>query len=540
MRRGLQESLEYALSVIPELFSEIDFSKRFTPMISKCVLAANQIRLGQKSERDLATLIYGTDDVPASTLRRLVARTQQALETITTKASPGRTAPRNAYDEFSFHGVWMSLMSMYASGVDAYFLRQPYRAQERLSSVMTTARDPYMLPISLSSGLFLSFHLAQQKKHSRLKQTIATMKKNFDSLNDCWDWMMTYIELQSFMRRRYRIAANTPRINEISQRLDDLLNGPVEELSPQAQMIAATCAYIVNQNANEPEATIRWADIYKRASLAVNRHSPIYSRESDRMYLSVYMATKQYARAIPLLEKMVSRELASAKADKRPADLTFHVWLADALLWERRYSEVIKLVDGIRSSYVSATYDFLRFRIMIQRSMAVALVVESQAAVDRRVSRIAMRRNESSDRRAGDNLLRIQALVATLIGSVLQEGASRFTTTDVIERLMFIHKNSPDLRSCKRTSAFVRLVAMFENFDRTKNFTARRLRECGKMLEVLETNFNFSSYEIISYLEIARRLYPNHIQRIRPSLLASGAIAALSRRALRTRNDPQK
>ncbi|HBB26837.1 MAG TPA: hypothetical protein DCZ59_11285, partial [Bacteroidetes bacterium] len=101
-------------------------------------------------------------------------------------------------------------------------------------SVMTTARDPYMLPISLSSGLFLSFHLAQQKKHSRLRQTIATMRRNFDSLNDCWDWMMTYIELQSFMRRRYRIAANTPRINEISQRLDDLINGPVEELSPQA------------------------------------------------------------------------------------------------------------------------------------------------------------------------------------------------------------------------------------------------------------------------------------------------------------------
>ncbi|HBB26835.1 MAG TPA: hypothetical protein DCZ59_11275, partial [Bacteroidetes bacterium] len=151
-----------------------------------------------------------------------------------------------------------------------------------------------------------------------------------------------------------------------------------------------------------------------------------------------------------------------------------------------------------------------------------------------------MRRNESSDRRAGDNVLRLQALVATLIGSVLQEGASRFTTTDVIERLMFIHKNSPDLRSCKRTSAFVRLVAMFENFDRTKNFTARRVRESGKMIEVLETNFNFSSYEIIPYLEIARRLYPDHIQRIRPSLLVSGAIAALSRRALRASKDPRK
>ncbi|MBU3699121.1 MAG: hypothetical protein FGM33_03800 [Candidatus Kapabacteria bacterium] len=517
MRRGLRESLEYALSVEPELLSEEQLAKRFSPMVAKCILAANQIRIGKKSEREISTLIYGTEDIKPATLRRLISRTQNDLESITIEATSRQTP-----DEQSFRNVWLSLITMYTSGVDAYFLRQQYRAQERLSSTVSSARDPYMLPIAVSAGLFLSFYLSTSQKHSRVLQSMDAAKRNLDALNDCWDWMVMYIELQSIIRRRYRASSFEPRVAEISERLDDVINGHIDELSPQAQMIAASCAYIISQVYSKSEQVIKWADVYKRASLAVNKNSPIYGRDSDRMYLSVFVATKQYNRAIPILEGMIAREIRSAKATKRPVDVTFYSWLVDAFLWEGRYSDAIATIDGIRPSHLSAAEDGTRFHILIQRSIAVSLYDREKLPIDRRVSRIAMIRNESSDRRAGDSLLRLHALLATLISSVLQESVCRFTTTEVVEKLAVMHKIYQQIRSCKRTSAFLRLAALFETVDRTERMTLRRTKEIDKLLDTLVTESAFSAYEIVPYLELVCRLYRHHIKRIRPSLLSLG------------------
>jgi hypothetical protein len=528
MRRGIRESLEYALSVEPELLSNERLAERFTPMVAKCVLAANQVRIGKNSEREIATLIYGTDDVNPSTLRRLISRTQQELESITITAQPKQVS-----DDQSFRNIWLSLITMYTSGVDAYFLRQQYRAQERLSSTVSSARDPYMLPLAVSAGLFLSFYLSTSQKHSRVLQSMESAKHNLDTLNDCWDWMVMYIELQSIIRRRYRASSYEPRIAEINERLDDVINGHIDELSPQAQMIAASCAYIISQVHSKSELVIRWADVYKRASMAVNRNSPIYSRDSDRMYLSVYVATKQYDRAIPILEGMITREIRTARATKRPVDVTFYSWLVYAFLWVGRYSDAIATIDGIRASHLSAAEDGNRIRILIQRSIAVSLYDREKIAVDRRVSRIAMIRNESSDRRAGDSLLRLHALLATLMSSILQESVCRFTTTEVVERLIFMHKKYQAIRSCKRTSAFIRLVALFETIDRTDRLTLRRTKEINKLLDILVTESTYSAYEIIPYLPLVCRLFQHHIKRIRPSLLADEPIVRSSDKGLK-------
>ena len=514
MRRGLRESLEYALSVEPELLSPEQLARRFSPMVAKCILAANEVRIGKRSERDICSLIYGTEDVKPSTLRRLISRTQNDLESITIEAKPRQTP-----DEQSFRNIWLSLITMYTSGVDAYFLRQQYRAQERLSSTISSARDPYMLPIAVSAGLFLSFFLSVTQKHSRVLQSMDAAKRNLDTLNDCWDWMMMYIELQSIIRRRYRVSSYEPRVAEISERLDEVIDGHIDELSPQAQMIAASCAYIISQVYSKNEQVIRWADIYKRASLAVNRNSPIYSRDSDRMYLSVYVATKQYNRAIPILEGMITREIRSARATKRPVDVTFYSWLVDAFLWVGRYSDAIATIDSIRASHLSAAEDGNRLRILIQRSIAVSLADREKIPVDRRVSRIAMLRNESSDRRSGDNLLRLHALYATLLSSILQESVCKYTTTEVIEKLIFILKVYPEIRSCKRTAAFIRLAAHFDAIERTDRLTQRRTMEINKLLDVLVTDWNFSIYELIPYTSLLGRIYKRHITRIRPSLL---------------------
>ena len=509
MTRALREALDSALLIQPDLMEAAKLRERFPRLIGKCVVAINEIRLGNASERDLVKAVYGAKEVSDSSLRRLITRTQRALEAVT------RHSGRGPSDETN-REAWMSILHLYNAGIDAFFLMHDHRTQERLSSVLTAARDPFMLPLAASSGVFLSMFQAHSAKHSQVLSSLALTKKAIDALNDCWEWMTIYFEVQSIMRQRYRVSTFHERLDEISEMLEALINGNIDELSPQAQMVAASCAYVLSQYRSNPSSITEWAAVYRRASTMVNRNSVYYREISDRMFLRAYMSTRNYEKCIPLLESFIAREALNGKQTGQPVDATYHAWLAQSLLATGCFHETAEMISKIDPNSLQQANENVRQLLIIQRSLALGMSRDVKTPVDRRVIRLAVQRNVSGDRRSDDHFIRIAALYAMLVHARLRGSVSTYGSAEVADKLLLLHKTYKDVRNCARTSAFIRLVATLESIEFANTPPGRRALVIMDFLSVIKEDTNSSHYELAPYHTLIDQLYADDLKELKP------------------------
>lgn len=499
MRRGLFEIVELVLQYQPELVQPDEYRKHVTDLVGRCIVAVDMVRRGVHPERDLAMLIYQRE-VPKTSLEKLLTRTQTALERyaerFVVKADPS-TPPE----------LWMSVLHMHTAGVQAYFSNQLYRSKERLSSTMSMATDPYMLPMAISAGMFLMIQQSRTAKYSKVMSTIRKTQEVVDSFVDSWEWFAVSAELVTITQRKYNFAAFHPRLVEIDHQLQQLLESGIKSISPQAQMIAATCAYVISQYMERPDSLVAWANVYKRASHTVRRQSPAYQKVLAHMYLRAYNLRHDHDHLVPLLQTMMADEAKSSGSSRNPMMAVYASWLATSLLALGRYKAALRLLREVDASALRAVNDNVRTSIIMQRSIAAAMSNDLSAPVDRRLLRLAVMKNESSQRRADDHAVRVSALLTMLLHCHQRDTVYSYTSDVVAEKLKKLHSNHAELRACAKLSALVRLVDIMEFGHGASVRSKRGLAQLTALLTVIDDASIHSPFELIPFHSLARALY---------------------------------
>ena len=500
MTRGLYESLELALAIQPELLSAAYLRRHFPPLIRRCLVAVNEARLGKRPERDLSVAIYGNADVPRSTLQRLLTRTQRELEQLTVREE------REDSDAMS-RLPWLSVLHLYSAGVSAYVSSHDYRSRERLSSVLSAAKDPFLLPLAISSGVLLTLHLAQHDKPSRMLAARDATRKAVENFLDCWEWIGIYAEVLSLARRRYGMPTHIHRVEEISELLSQVAQGGLDDLAPQAQMIVAYCGYTIGQFTGNPAMILEWAHVYKRAYLLVDRDSAAYQSSSTRMFLRAHIMNRSHDQVVPLIEQILADEFKDSTARAQPIYPTFVSWLTDSLMALGRIEEAREHLRRLDASAMRNASENVRQRLIIQRSIVSGLCDDLSITLDRRIVRVAMLRNESASRRASDHAFRLGALIAMLIHTTLQDNSREYTSLAVAEKLLMFLNMHAAVRSCPRTSAVIRLIAIMEQVEHMSVPQIRRAAAIKRQRSILETATSEYDYEIVPYSLLIDRLY---------------------------------
>ncbi|MBU3678400.1 MAG: hypothetical protein FGM32_02175 [Candidatus Kapabacteria bacterium] len=517
MLRALQEALEFALSVQPDLLDPAEMKKRFPRLVCDCLLAADQVRRGKKSESEFPALLYGTEDVPRAKIQRIITRTQRELEKVAIEAPPSDA-------EGISQLPWMSVLHLYGAGITAYIGSSDYRARERLASVISAARDPYMLPMAISSGVLLTLHLAQYDKPSRMLRTRDATRKAIDEFLDCWEWISIYAELLSIVRRRYGLTKRRPRIMEINRALDGLLDDGLKGMAPQAQMIAALCAYMVGQFEDKASTIVQWADVYRRSSMAVDRTSKLYQRTCRRMYVRAYMVAKDYASTVPLIEQILDDEFATPRAKSSAEYATYIAWLTRGLLSQSRYREALTYLRRVDSALMKNAPENVRRILILYTSVATSLSGNGPGAFDRRLLRIAIFRNESSSRRASQHSLRLGALIALLIHIGNNTAPSSVTSKDVAEKLLVMVNLHAQIRTCPRTTAFVRIIAVLEQVDHVSVAQVHRAAAVDRQMAILNATTPDFVLEVAPYEEILEHVYGSRLRELYEQRTAKQAL----------------
>lgn len=507
MTRGLQEALEHALAVQPDLLEPEFLRKRFPALVRKCIVSANDVRIGLRPERDLIEHIWGKVDVPRSTILRLFSRTQRELELITLEATPDE-------QETITQLPWMPVLHLFSAGVTAYVAAQDYRARERLSSTISVARDGYMLPIAISSGVLLMLHTATHDKPSKMLRTRDATRKTIDSFLDCWEWLSIYAELLSYARRKYNHSVRRPRIAEISSMLTDMLEGGLRDTAPQAQMIAALCAYIIGQFEDNASTIVQWADVYKRSSMAVDRTSRLYHRTSLRMYVRAYITSRQYANVIPIIEQVIAEEYSDASSRRQLTYTSYVTWLCKSLMAEHRYSDAIRVLDDVSHDMMKRAPENVRLLLITYRAIARSLADATEGPFDRRLLRVATLRNESSSRRASQHAFRLGALFALLLHVGSGATASGMTMKDIADKMLMMLYSHKEIRNCARTSAFIRIVAVMEGVEHISVAQVHRSLAVKRQRAILAASTSTTDFEIAPYEDMVEHVFGQRIREL--------------------------
>lgn len=507
MTRGLQEALEHALAVQPDLLEPEFLRKRFPSLVRKCIVAVNDVRTGKRPERDLPELVWGKDDVPRSTTLRLFNRTQRELELITVEAAPDEP-------ETITQLPWMPMLHLFNAGVTAYVAAQDYRARERLSSTISVARDGYMLPIAISSGVLLMLHTATHDKPSKMIRTRDATRKTIDSFLDCWEWLSIYAELLSYARRKYNHSGRKPRIVEISTMLDDMLEGGLRDTAPQAQMIAALCAYIIGQFEDNASTIVQWADVYKRSSLAVDRTSRLYHRTSLRMYVRAYMTARKYSNVIPIIEQIMAEEFADASSRRQMTFTSYVSWLSKSLMAEHRYGDAVRMLDEVSQDMMKRAPENVRLLLITYRAIASSLAENPDGPFDRRLLRVAVLRNESSSRRASQHAFRLGALFALLLHVGSGRSAGGMTMKDIADKMLMMIYSHKEIRTCPRTTAFIRIVAVMEGVEHISVAQVHRSLAVKRQQAILSSTTLRTDFEVAPYEDIIERVFGARIREL--------------------------
>lgn len=504
MTRGLQESLELALAIQPDLLSPAYLRKFFPPLVRRSLLAINDMRVGKLTERELPVAIYGNADVPRSTVQRLLTRTQRELERFTVRDDQEDSDAINRLP-------WLSVLHLYSAGVSAYVASHDYRSRERLSSVLTAAKDPFLLPLAISSGVLLTLHLAQNDKPSRMLAARDATRKAVENFLDCWEWIGIYAEVLSLARRRYGMPTHMHRVGEISELLSQVAQVGLDDLAPQAQMIVAYCGYTIGQFTGNPTMILEWAQVYKRAYLLVDRDSAAYQSSSTRMFLRAHIMNRSHDQVVPLIQQILADEFTDSTSRAQPIYPTFVSWMTESLMALGKIEEAQTYLLQLDASAMRNASDNVRQRLIIQRSISSGLCDTVSTTLDRRIIRVAMLRNESASRRASDHAFRLGALIAMLIHTTLQDSTREYTSLSVAEKLLMYLNMHAAVRNCPRTSAFIRLVAIMEQVEHMTVPQIRRSAAIKRQLSILDSATSDYDYEVVPYPLLINRLYAQRI-----------------------------
>ena len=499
MRRGLFEALEQALLLKPDLLTDETLLARCTDLIGKCIVAADKVKRGVISERDMSVAIYG-QDVPRPTLHKLITRTQRVLEELIFELTP-KTA------EGTMQSMWTSMLHLYTTGITAYYGNRFYLAHERLSTVLTNARDPYMLPLALSAGLSLMFLETRMGRHDKALKAIASTQKVVDDLVDTWYWMAIYAELLAISIRKYNYAAQRPRFTEIDQQLEELRSHGLKTASLQAQMVAALCAYMTYQTLKNPRRILQWVDIYRKASQRLDPDSEQYKTVQTHMYLRAFQELRDDKGVVPVLQKLIAEE--RSKSSSASSGIVVHhiSWMATSLLAVGRYKEATEALGQINSHALKNIEWYVRPTILIQRELALGMLRDTSTPFDRRVVRSATVKNQSAVRSTQYLTIRLGAFYAMLLHSKLRGSVGSFTSDIIAEKLLQLLRNHEEIRGCARTSAFIRLVALHEFHDGVERTKRQHTANVKSLMVTFSEHPTRSVYEFVRYEKMLAALY---------------------------------
>ncbi|MBU3741686.1 MAG: hypothetical protein FGM24_05310 [Candidatus Kapabacteria bacterium] len=504
MRRGLIEVVDLALKYKPDLLREEVLQDQFTKLIGRCILAVNQIRSGKYPERDLSILIYGKN-VPRYTLEKLMTRTQRELEAFVSQFAVTE-------DEDTTQDIWASVLHMYSSGITAYFANHEYRSRERLSSVLTVANDPYMLPLAASAGVFLVMQRSRTDSRSNVLASIRKTREVIDVMAECWEWIAIYAELLNIAVRKYKVSSFSERLAEIRQLLEQMRMHGLATSAPQTQMVAASCAYLLGQIDSRYQIQLEWLEIYKLASRRLRRSGRVYENILNHMYVRVFTQNHDHERLVPIVQQLITDETSKTGSTANPVIVTHTSWLASSLIHLGRYKQAQKVLSGLDPKALRAANENSRNSVIILRSIASAMAKDMETPVDRRVMRMAMLQNESTDRRANDHIMRFGALTAMLMHCRQREVVYAYTTDLVIDKLSKLYRNHKDIRECRRTSAFIRLASLMESGEIST--TKRHIEAVNRYMAVIEEKTTPSVYEHVPYQVLIAELYGKQLKQI--------------------------
>ena len=511
MRRGLVEVLDLALKYNPDLLSEDLLHEQFTKLIGRCMLAVNHVRSGQYPERDLSMLIYGKN-VPRYTLEKLMTRTQRELEEYVSQFAVSE-------EEHTTQDMWASVLHMYGSGITAYFANNEYRTRERLSSVLTAANDPYMLPLAVSAGVFLVMQRSRSDSRSNVLASIRKTRDAIETMSECWEWIAVYAELLNVAVRKYKVSSFSSRLSEIQQQLEQLRLQGLQTAAPQTQMVAASCAYLLGQLDDRFRIQLEWLEVYKHASRRLQRAGKVYENILNHMYVRVFTQNHDYERLVPIVQQLIADTTSKPGGSTNPLIVTHTSWLASSLLHLGKFKQAQKVLSELDAKAMRSANENARNSAIILRSIATGMAKDMHAPVDRRVMRMAMLQNESTDRRANDHITRFGALTAMLIHCRQREIVYAYTTDLVVDKLSKLHRNHKEIRDCRRTSAFIRLAVLMESGDVAT--TKRQLEAVKKYVAVIEEQTTPSAYEHVPYHVLIAELYGKELRKILNRRLAT-------------------
>lgn len=499
MRRGLFEALDQAQLLKPDLLTDETFSAKCTDLIRKCIVAADQVKRGVIAERDMSVAIYG-QNVPRPTLHKLITRTQRVLEEVIFELTP-KTA------EGTMQSMWTSMLHLYTTGITAYYGNRFYLAHERLSTVLSSARDPYMLPLALSAGLSLMFLETRMGRHDKALKAIASTQKVVDNLVDTWYWMAIYAELLAISIRKYNYAALRPRFAEIDQQLEELRTHGLKTASIQAQMVAALCAYMTYQALKSPRRILQWVDIYKKASQRLDPDSEQYKTVQTHMYLRAYQELRDDKGVIPVLQELIAQE--RSKPSSASSGIVVHhiSWMATSLIAVGRYEEAKEALGQINNHALKNIEWYVRPTILIQRELALGMLRDTGTPFDRRVVRAAIVKNQSAVRSTQYLPIRLGASYAMLLHAKLRGSVGSYTSDIIAEKLQQMLRNHQEIRGCARTSAFIRLVALREFHDGMERTKRQHNASIKSLMAVFVDHPSRSIYEIVRYEKMLVALY---------------------------------
>jgi tetratricopeptide (TPR) repeat protein len=497
MRRGLFEALEQILLQKPELLSDEAITTTYSDLVGKCIIAALQVKRGVLPERDMSMAIYGRD-VPPATFHKLVTRSQRALEALMFELTP-KTA------EGTMQSMWTSILHLYTTGITAYYGNKFYLAHERLSTVMSAVRDPYMMPLAVSSGLTLMFLEIRMGRHDKALKAIAATQKTMDTLTETWYWMAMYVELLALGSRRYKDQSS--RYREVHSILEDTRLHGLKTIAPQAQMIAALCAYMVYVPLSEPRKVLQWVEIYRKAVQRLGPNVEQYRSAQMHMYLQAYQKLRDDKGSIPVLRQLIEQERSKSNAANNNI-LTQHLtWLGRSLLAVGRYAEAVEALDQINPQSLKHVEWYVRPTILVQRELATGMLRDISTPFDRRVIRAATVKNVSAVRASQQLRFRIGALCAMLIHCRLRGSVGTYTADMIAEKLQQLLKNHDEVKACARTAAFIRLVGSYEFHEDRASTTRQQRNNVKRLMNVFTEHPTRSLHEFVRYENILAHIY---------------------------------
>lgn len=497
MRRGLFEALEQILLQKPELLSDEAITTTYSDLVGKCIIAALQVKRGVLPERDMSMAIYGRD-VPPATFHKLVTRSQRALEALMFELTP-KTA------EGTMQSMWTSILHLYTTGITAYYGNKFYLAHERLSTVMSAVRDPYMLPLAVSSGLTLMFLEIRMGRHDKALKAIAATQKTMDTLTETWYWMALYVELLAYGSRRYKDQSS--RYREVHSILEDTRLHGLKTMAPQAQMIAALCAYMVYVPLSEPRKVLQWVDIYRKAVQRLGPNVEQYRSAQMHMYLQAYQKLRDDNGSIPVLRQLIEQERSKSNAANNGILAQHLTWLGRSLLAVGRYSEAVEALDQINPQSLKHVEWYVRPTVLVQRELANGMLRDISTPCDRRVVRAATVKNVSAVRVSQHLRFRIGALCAMLIHCRLRGSVGTYTADIIAEKLQQLLKNHDEVKACARTAAFIRLVGSYEFHEDRASTTQQQRNNVKRLMNVFTEHPTRSLHEFVRYEKILAHIY---------------------------------